>query len=117
MLRCSECCAAVSALNMRGTLTIGAPCLEFGMGCLRRVLLPFPVCLCVVCLPLKGHAFADRLSSYSSSLGATQSGANHIAMIIFGWFAVFGDVVSQAAQAFMPSSVNPSPPYPPPEYW
>lgn len=48
----------------------------------------------------------NRLSSYSSSLGATQSGANHIAMIIFGWFAVFGDVVSQAAQAFMPASVG-----------
>lgn len=49
---------------------------------------------------------ADRLSSYSSSLGATQSGANHIAMSIFGWFAVFGDVVSQAAQAFLPASVG-----------
>ena len=27
-------------------------------------------------------------------------------MSIFGWFAVFGDVVSQAAQAFLPASVN-----------
>ena len=51
------------------------------------------------------HCCADQLSSYSSSLGATQSGANHIAMSIFGWFAVFGDVVSQAAQAFLPATV------------
>lgn len=49
---------------------------------------------------------ADQLSSYCSGLGSTQSGANHIAMSIFGWFAVFGDVVSQAAQTFLPANVR-----------
>lgn len=49
---------------------------------------------------------ADRLSSRAAGLGTIQSGANHLTMVIFGLFAVFGDVISQAAQAFMPASVS-----------
>ena len=39
-------------------------------------------------------------------MGEVQAGANHLVSCVFGFFAVFGDVISQAAQTFLPGTVS-----------